>query len=368
MSELLSLREAATLAPLVDPNRLRLARELRKWTQAELSDRAGGAFTPAALSQLERGHTRPSPATLLAIATATDCPLRFFVARPGDQHREGFFRSLQATPARERRRHLADARLLQEFVTAMEEYVDLPDLDLPSFDGRVRESGVEKLADATRRAWRVESGPVPHVVRLLERHGVLVVRAASFTREVDAFSVKHPTRPIVVLGSEKGVTARSRFDAAHELAHILLHDDDDAGQRATEDEAHQFAAAFLMPETDIYRDLPRSADWALLMKLKVKWRVSIAALLRRARTLDVMSPQRYVNAMKVMSSRGWRTNEPGDEKLGPLESPLLLPRALDRLADLGISADDLAEEAALPVDDIRRLIRLTRDPRPRVEL
>jgi Zn-dependent peptidase ImmA (M78 family) len=123
-----------------------------------------------------------------------------------------------------------------------------------------------------------------------------------------------------------------------------------------------------MPETDIYRDLPRSADWALLMKLKVKWRVSIAALLRRARTLDVMSPQRYVNAMKVMSSRGWRTNEPGDEKLGPLESPLLLPRALDRLADLGISADDLAEEAALPVDDIRRLIRLTRDPRPRVEL
>jgi Zn-dependent peptidase ImmA (M78 family) len=38
------------------------------------------------------------------------------------------------------------------------------------------------------------------------------------------------------------------------------------------------------------------------MRLKARWRVSIQALLRRAYTLDVMTKQRYVGAMKAMSA------------------------------------------------------------------
>jgi Zn-dependent peptidase ImmA (M78 family) len=214
----------------------------------------------------------------------------------------------------------------------------------------------------------MDDGPIPNVVRLLERHGIVVVRVSNFAREVDAFSVQHSGRPIVVLGTEKAVTARSRFDAAHELAHLVLHDDIDAAQRHSEKEAHEYAAAFLMPSSEIRDELPRTADWSELMKLKVRWRVSIAALLRRAVTLDVMPQHRYVNAMKVMSARGWRTREPGDEKLGSLESPVLLRRALDRLAESGVGLEELADEASLPLSDLQELIRLTRDPRPRVEL
>lgn len=123
-----------------------------------------------------------------------------------------------------------------------------------------------------------------------------------------------------------------------------------------------------MPASEIRRELPRTVDWGDLMKLKMRWRVSISALLRRALTLEVMPPYRYVNAMKAMSTRGWRTREPGDEKLGSLELPVLLRRALDRLADAGVTLDELAQEAALPIADLRRLIEFTRDPRPRVEL
>jgi Zn-dependent peptidase ImmA (M78 family)/DNA-binding XRE family transcriptional regulator len=369
MSNQSDLDEATSAAPLVDPDRLRLARELRGWTQAELTDRAGRTFSEAAVSQLERGHTRPSPSTLLAIANATGCPIQFFVARPGDHRREGFFRTLQATSARDRKRHLANARLLHELVTVLEEHIDFPDLDVPRFAGHPRAADdIEAAAEATRHAWRLEEGPIPNVVRVLERHGIVVVRVANFAREVDAFSVRHEGRPIVVLGSEKAVTARSRFDAAHELAHLVLHEENDAGKRQTENEAHQFAAAFLMPASDIRRELPTTADWGQLMKLKVRWRVSIAALLRRAVTLQVMPQHRYVNAVKAMSARGWRTREPGDEKLGSLESPVLLSRALARLADAGVSLDALVEEASLPISDLRTLIELTRDPRPRVEL
>jgi len=369
MSDQTDLQFAAEVAPLVDPDRLKLARELRGWTQAQLVSEANGAFTTAALSQLERGHTRPLPSTLLAVAEVTGCPLGFFVGRPADERREGFFRSLQATPARERQRQLANARLLHELVAVIEEHVDLPDVDVPWFGpGPHSPKDIEELGLHLRRAWNVEDGPIPNVVRTIERHGVVIVRSKSFTREVDAFSVRHDGRPIVVLGSEKGVTARSRFDAAHELGHLILHDDKNAGQRITENEAHQFAASFLMPAAQIRRELPSRADWSVFTRLKSKWRVSIAALLYRAKELEVMAPHTYVNAIKTMSARGWRTKEPGDEKLGPLEAPVLLSRALDGLAEMGISLEFLVEEASLPLGDVERLVELTRDPRPSVKI
>jgi len=360
---------AALVAPAVAPDRILLARELRGWTQTELVAAASDAFTTAALSQLEQGRTRPSVNTLMAIADATGCPVEFFVRRPLDADQPGFFRSLKSTSARQRRQHLARARLLHDFVVALEDHVALPELRIPKLrlqidDGRF----VESAAQVVRRAWDLDDGPIPNVVRELERHGAVVVRAANFTREVDAFSVWYQGRPIIVLGSEKGVTARSRFDAAHELGHLVLHADQDAGNSDTERQAHAFAAAFLMPESTIRGELPATADWSVLMRLKARWRVSIAALLRRARTLDIMNEHRYTNAVKAMSARGWRITEPGDDVLGALEQPVLIDRALHQLHSLGLDVDAIAAEAALPAADLHTLIRATRDPRPGIRL
>ncbi len=213
MSDQTDLQFAAEVAPLVDPDRLKLARELRGWTQTHLVSEANGAFTAAALSPLEQGHTRPHPSTLLAIAEVTRCPLGFFVARPADERRGGFFRSLQATPVRERKRQLANARLLHELVAVIEEHIDLPDVDVPRFGpGPHSTQDIQELGLQLRRAWNVEDRPIPNVVRTIERHRVVIVRSKAFTREVDAFSIRHDGRPIVVLGSEKGVTARFRFE------------------------------------------------------------------------------------------------------------------------------------------------------------
>jgi Zn-dependent peptidase ImmA (M78 family) len=59
----------------------------------------------------------------------------------------------------------------------------------------------------------------------------------------------------------------------------------------------------LMPAADIIHELPASADWRNLLDLKTEWKVPIAALLKRAETLGVMSNHPYTNAMKVMSMR-----------------------------------------------------------------
>ena len=364
------LTEAAgRVAPLVDGDRIRLARELHGWTQQQLVGATERALTTAALSQLEKNHTRPSARTLAAIAAATKCPLEFFVSRPHDRAPAGFFRSLRAASACDRRQYLARARLLHDFMSALEEYVTLPELDLPRFTlqtGETRE--IETVAERVRAGWGIGDGPLKHVIRTLERRGIVVVRVAEFTREIDAFSVCFEERPLVVLGSEKGVTARSRFDAAHELGHLVLHDDDDAGTKESERQAHEFAAAFLMPATAIRDQLPSRADWPKLMRLKVQWRVSMQALLRRAMTLEVMSPQRYVGAMKAVSARGWRSTEPGDNELGPLEAPTLLANALEALDEEGRNWEDVANEASLPIDEIRLILSRTRNPRPNVTL
>ena len=69
-----------------------------------------------------------------------------------------------------------------------------------------------------------------------------------------------------------------------------------------------------------------------------------------------------------MSARGWRRTEPGDDQLGALEVPVLLGRAVGRLEEAGISVEALCAEAALPLSEVRDLLRRTSDPRPSVDL
>lgn len=132
----------------------------------------------------------------------------------------------------------------------------------------------------------------------------------------------------MVLGSDKDDRARSRFDCAHELAHLVLHGEIIWGVKEVEEQAHQFAAAFLMPAEQIYDDLPTTVDWQKLFSLKQHWQTSLAALLMRAKRLGRMSEATYLTAVKAASARGWRRREP--VPLGPPEQPTLLLKFLEK--------------------------------------
>lgn len=66
--------------------------------------------------------------------------------------------------------------------------------------------------------------------------------------------------------------------------------------------------------------------------------------------------------------RRWRSREPGDNLLGPIEAPVLLDAALDRLSKDRIFLKDLCDEGALPYGEIQELLARTRDIRPRLEI
>lgn len=361
--------DESTVSARFDRRRLRLARESRGLSQSELADKL--RVTAAAISQFEKGAARPSPDNVIKIATALEFPAPFFSrssATSVGEELDGFFRSLRSTTATDRRRARARAQLLCYFARILERHVQLPDLDLPQYEvglDATREE-VESVATDVRSDWKIKQGPIDNAVRALEIHGIVAARFSVDSEQVDAFSVPFPDRPVVVLGSDKSDRGRSRFDAAHELGHLVMHGDEDCGSRTVETQAHWFAASFLMPEDEIEDALPSIPDWKRLGALKREWNVSMAALLLRARNLGVMEEPTYVQAMKTMSARGWRKAEPG--YLGPPETPTLLGKAVKAIEAKGMSLSDLASDADLPMDEIMEFVGAGSDTRPKVDI
>lgn len=318
--------------------RLRLARELQGLTQAAVARGAG--VSAAAISQFESGASRPSGETTRTLAEHLQVPVGFFAITTTEAH-EGFFRSLKRTAVADRRRARALAHVAHDLAVDPVVASGLPELSLPyrpvgTLDAKL--STVEDVAAQVRRYWAVPPGPVADMVTLVESHGVAVIRLPLDSADVDAFSLPFDDRPVVVLSADKNDRARSRFDTAHELGHLVMHGQQIYGLKEIELQAHWFAAAFLMPADDIRTELPRRVDWPVLFQLKTRWQVSLAALLMRARTLGILSEAQYLTAIKTASARGWRRSEP--IPLGAPERPALIGTALAR-ADWGTVTEAL---------------------------
>ena len=102
-------------------------------------------------------------------------------------------------------------------------------------------------------------------------------------------------------------------------------------------------------------DLPR------LLTLKHQWGVSMAALLRRASTLGVVTDWQYRNLMVEMSALGYRTQEPSDLVR---ENPQFIPALVAGLRDdQGYHPDQLADAAGLLPDEFTRFYLRNDDSR-----
>lgn len=341
-----------------DAGRLSLARLSRGLKKKELADMVG--LTPAAIGQFERGVSHPSAPVLAKLHWALRFPPEFFESgrrkfevSPDDAH----FRRLRATTKLERSQVLARAELLAEFVAELEKYLRVPEVDIPGIevtDGSESVSEIEAAAAEVRRRWGMGSGPIPKVVRLLESKGCIVTRLWQESRNVDAFSTWMGERPVVILSADKGDIARSRLDAAHELGHLVMHQDAEPASRVVEQQAFTFATAFLMPRESAVKELPRQVDWSEYASLKRRWGMSMKALVRWSKTLGLLSEPSYKRAMVQYSKNGWQDGEPG--QLEDSEQPVLIANALQVLEkERGIGYEELAQELHIMPEDLKEL-------------
>lgn len=344
-------------AQLFQPARLTLARELRGLTKAELAERV--ARTPSALSQFEAARTRPDGRTVGELALALGVPAGFF-AMPlvgGIMSVEAcHFRSLRSATQRDRRHLLATGTLLCEFAELLEEFAEIPGSQVPVIDQEVvDDADAESVADGVRKAWGLGIGPIPNVVWLLEGKGIIVSYMPNECAEVDAFSgwrlAGNHARPFVFLSEAKGGPARSRFTAAHELGHLVMHHEAQPGNPELERQANQFASAFLMPREAFTREAPRWLNWPLIWELKRRWRVSARAIVRRAFELEVLSEASYRRAF-IHLNQTCGMNEPDEP---PRESPVVLHRAME-VAEEELTREAVAEGIGLRAADLDRLL------------
>jgi Zn-dependent peptidase ImmA (M78 family)/DNA-binding XRE family transcriptional regulator len=364
-------RRRSGVAEDFDGRRLAVARRLACMSRAELARHI--EVTPAAVTQYERGLTRPTGTVLGRTALALGMPPEFFsrgLDIPGVSTSAAHFRSLRSTPAGRREQALAFGELALAVLDLIERYVDLPPVRLPSVGLPAQPSAADiaEAAQRTRRELAVGTGPVPHVVRLLEAHGVLVVRlpVAGFDPRVDAFSSSETAsgRPLVLMSPLKDDKARSRFDAAHELGHLVVHAGVEPGSTVVESQAMAFAAEFLMPRAEIEDSLPTRVDWETFHALKRHWGVSLRALVYRAHTLGRLSDLSYRRANRQLKQ--WGYPEPGP--LGPPESPSLLGAAAELLEQSGTRLGSLAEAARIPLDTLQAVVAAGRSDRPRLTI
>lgn len=183
---------------------------------------------------------------------------------------------------------------------------------------------------------------------------------------VEAFSFWNGARPFVFLASEKESAARARYDVAHECGHLVLHRgvgqedvEDPKVLRRIEDEANRFAGALLLPRQSFPNEVFTTRLDAFV-ELKMRWKVSIQAMVYRCKDLGVFDEYQITNLYKQISARKWRTKEPLDDpNSNPLEQPKLLRRAVSMVLDANRKTpDDLAAELALAPGIIETLCNL----------
>lgn len=360
-------RRAPAAGTDFDGTRVATARRLRGMSKADLARAL--EVTPTAVAQYEHG-TRPSRAVLAKMCLTLQLPREFFGAGnplPTLSASNAHFRSLRSTSSKAREQALAFGELSLELVDLISAYVDLPPIDLPHLDmpADPAPDDIRAAANLVRKRWRIQPGPLPAVVQLLEAHGILVLRLPDGTDpRVDAFSATSGGRPVVFLSPGKADRARSRFDAAHELGHLVMHPDTEPGSKVVEQQAHSFAAELLMPADEILDQLPARIDWPAFHALKRHWGVSLRALVYRAHHLGRLSHASYRRANQQLSV--WGLPEPGS--LGPSESPQLLGMARQLLIDNGIDFDQILASGRIAVDVTHTVIHAGSTSRPTLSL
>jgi Zn-dependent peptidase ImmA (M78 family)/DNA-binding XRE family transcriptional regulator len=353
------------VAAAFDPARLTLARERSGLTKRDLAAAVG--VTAAVITRFERGQARPTEATLIRLAAELGLPVGYFAAgRPMLPVAEeaAHFRSLRTTRAYERRQARATMSHLAEAVREIQTVVRLPAPRLPRLS-----RDPERAARELRAAWDLPAGPVHHLVRLLEANGAVVSMARFGAGDrIDAFSCRPSglDRPLICLSRDRGNPLRRRFSAAHELGHLLLHDEAQPGDRRHEHEANRFAAEFLTPAPQIADLLPTRLDFARLLEIQRVWGVSVQALLRRSRELNRIDDDLYRRAQVTLTRLGWRRDEPRGDY--PTEWPAVLAEAVALGSERGLTEQSLAARLNLPYTEVRELLSHVTGDRPRLTL
>ena len=339
--------------------RLVQARKRNAWALRELADKLHGLVTAAALSKYENGQMLPSPEVRLALYEAFELPEDFFFRPLTSRLGAVEFRKQSCLGRKE------EGSIREVTADFFERYAELEELvgetarfENPLEDFPVRNGeDVERAACHLREAWQMGMGPIPSAVNLLEEHHILV-HVLEAPKGFDGCAGMAGDRQSVALNAGTPVDRR-RFNALHELGHIVLKFE---GVETKEREklCHRFAGAMLLPEAKFRESFgERRQHFAIseLMEIKATHGISCAAALFRAGDLGLIAAGTVQRTWMLFSTRGYRRKDPGDCPFD--ETPRRFKRMLSRaVAENLISRDKGAVLAGQSEEEFRAQLEI----------
>ena len=337
-------------------NNLKLARILNGLTLAELADAIG--TSRQYVHQLEVSSRFPTKEQLVSLVSNLKVTEDFFYVVPNSVLDDAsiHFRSKRTTKQSSKVQAKVNIALFIRLVDLLSKYVNFPELNFPSYDDFTTSNDIERIAERTRQHWGLGFGPIDNMTRVAECAGAITTTFKGVSAEVDALS-SVIRRPVIVRNDAKDSPGRLRFDIAHEVGHIIMHQDLVTGCKQTESEANRFASAFLLPRSAFIKEFKvgNRMDWKMLSALKERWGVSKAAILYRARQLDLLTEGRYRG--HIITLKKYEAKKEKDDYLIPFERAELIPDAIDKyITAYGKSLEDLLGELHVDIDLLKNIL------------
>lgn len=332
--------------------KLRLARLLNGLTLQELGDSVSASRQ--FIHQLE-GDTRQPPEDMLyALSEKLSVKKDFFynTLKNDVKFEQCHFRKRKTTPVGLANRVCSYSTVFEALVEFLSEYIDFPEPSVPEYSNNGKNYTnleIEQAAEMCRKDWGLGiDNPISSITNVLENAGVVITSFSGVSEKVDALSLNRK-RPIIIRNEAKESPCRLRFDLAHECGHFVLHEGVETGDSVTESEADRFASAFIFPRAAFLNEFPRNfvankeSSWQPLYKLKVRWGMSLKALIYRAHFLKIISSQEYRAAnVRLGKTRQMRVER--YDELVAIEEPELLRSSIELLRDqVGIGFSKIAE-------------------------
>jgi Predicted Zn peptidase len=336
------------------PELLSLRRRMLGLNQTELAKAAG--ISQGTLSKMEQGLREISASHMEMLAQALKCPKSFFsqpereYGPPLSMHDGMYRKGAVGVKAIDKIIAELNTRIAHARTLLKSSEIE-PDLPLPFYDPEDHQNDFEKIAHNVRRAWLMPRGPVKNLTDCMERAGIIIIKCDMSGARIDGVSYQIGGLPPIVFLNNDIPADRERFTLAHELGHLVMHK---YPTENMEKEANSFAAAFLMPESDIAPSL-KDITLERAAALKPYWKVSIGSLLYKAKTLRLVEDGQMQYLWRKRSSLGWNTKEPESLEF-PNEQPTLLNALLQNMQDdLDYSLEELAAAMHLHLDEISQM-------------
>ena len=330
-------------------------------TQSKLAARV--SCTQPTIARLEAEIVQPSDELMERISQALGFPTSWFERPPVAHFPLGSlqFRKKAAKSYRQIRKPYLVARTTYEVAERLRARVRTLPIRLQHSYGRTPEYAAAMLRSECGLA---PESPIDDIVRSIEKLGVVVLALpldVTLTG-IDGFSSWTTDGVPVICLSTLASGDRIRYTAAHELGELVLGDRPAGIDR--HEAADEFAGVFLLPENAMQREMVSPLSLSSLAKLKIRWRVSIAALIMRAHRLSIISTRQKRSLFTQLSARGWRLREPANLDVVQ-ERPRVFRKTVEVLYGEPIDFARFARECNLSEIFARRLVQ-PHLPRPRI--